>query len=467
MIIELRRWQESFRAALLLGLQLLEREQPGLLVVVGTGPLRDPLPPAPPRRRADKVVGVPLVGHQHVVQGQQPPLLTGRTTVLRCVSYSLAAVLWHSFFGRNLVVQHRGGLVTRHRGRSIIPRFDLLPHRRRRRARAAGRPRAARWRRCATAAAVTTAGNGGGGCARGRGRHGRRCLRRILRVVQFGFYDMFEEGVHLAHCERCPVSYGELVDLHVSHQLLGGVSIFQHGQLLRHVTVHKLVESFVIILTVFLLVFRFLPLLPVRLAPLFRIFSILLLVPTHRLVVEPHYSLELPLQFDEFPLISYLEVRTTSAGIVSPRFGQIHVEEVLAHGVQQIVHAPVRGIVGLSCVDSLQFTVNDLQEVDHLLLAETRPVPVARMLFPRRGFRGVVVTARVRILRFEFVLRMLLALVHLQMQQLLPDLAEELDKFSGKRFNSTCTDLAILSLNFWKPRIPFLVIIAITCKVIS
>lgn len=38
---------------------------------------------------------------------------------------------------------------------------------------------------------------------------------------------------------------------------------------------------------------------------------------------------------------------------------------------------------------------------------------------------------------------MLLALVHLQMQQLLPDLAEELDKFSGKRFNSTCTDFIV------------------------
>lgn len=127
----------------------------------------------------------------------------------------------------------------------------------------------------------------------------------------------------------------------------------------------------------FLLVFRFLPLVSVRLALPFRILPILLLVPTHRLVVESHYSLELPFQFDEFPLISYFEVRTTSSGIVSPRFGQIHVEKVLAHGVQEIVHAAVRGIVGLPRVDSLQFTINDLEEVDHLLLAETRPVPVA------------------------------------------------------------------------------------------
>lgn len=59
---------------------------------------------------------------------------------------------------------------------------------------------------------------------------------------------------------------------------------------------------------------------------------------------------------------------------------------------------------------------------------------------------------------------MLLALVHLQMQQLLPDLAEELDKFSGKRFNSTCTDFIVELLEI---SYSIFVIIIIMCEVIS
>lgn len=45
--------------------------------------------------------------------------------------------------------------------------------------------------------------------------------------------------------------------------------------------------------------------------------------------------------------------------------------------------------------------------------------------------------AGVRVLRLDLMLRVLFALVHLEMQQLLADLAEELDEFSGKRFSST------------------------------
>ena len=438
MIIQLRQWQESFGAALLLSLELLEREQPGLLVVVGREPLGNSRLLALPRRRADNVVGAPLVSVVVVVQGQQPPLLTRRTTVLGRVSYSLAAVLWHSFFGRDLVVQHRG-LVTGHRRRSIIARLDL-PRRCQRRGRAACARRRARRCHCvvaaaaaaAVAAAVPTIGIVGRGCAREGGRRGRRrgfWLHRVFRAVQFSLYDMFEERVHLTYCERRAVSHGELVDLHVLDQLLGGVSSLQHRQLLGHVAVDELVEPFVIVLAMLLLVLRLFPLLAVRLAFLLRVLSILLLVPAHRFVVESHDPLELSLQLDELPLVSNLELGTTPAGIVPPRLGQIHVEEVLAHGVQKIVHAAVGGIVGLPGVDPLQLAIDDLQEVDHLLLAKTRSVPMARMLLPRQScLRAVVVTAGIPVLPLDPVLRVLLALVHLQVQQLLADLAEELDE---------------------------------------